>query len=151
MKLCRVGELGQERPALVDGLGRLRDLSPHLQDISASNFSEITSGLFPRLDVERLPEISEPVRFAPLVANIGKFIGVGLNYRDHAEEAGLSIPTEPVLFSKAISCLSVPNDPIIKPRGSTQLDWEVELGIVIGAHATSASKQYWAMWRATAS
>lgn len=139
MKLCRVGELGHERPALVDSLGRLRDLSPHVQDISASNLWQITSGLLSSLDVETLPEISELVRFAPPVANIGKFIGVGLNYRDHAEEAGLPIPTEPVLFSKAISCISGANDPIVKPRGSTQLDWEVELGIVIGAQARYVS------------
>ncbi|RXT62617.1 hypothetical protein B1F75_01550 [Pseudomonas syringae] len=114
-------------------------MSQHVQGISASNLSEITSGLFSRLDVERLPEISEPVRCAPPVANIGKFIGVGLNYRDHAGEAGLPISTEPVLFSKAISCLSCPNDPIIKPRGSTQLHWEVELGIVIGTQARYVS------------
>ncbi|MCO7524848.1 hypothetical protein NJH54_10015 [Pseudomonas asiatica] len=92
MKLCRVGMVGQERPALVDSQGRLRDLSHYIHDVSASNLSQITSGLLSRLDVERLPEISEPVRFASPVANIGKFIGVGLNYRDHAEELGLPIP-----------------------------------------------------------
>jgi 2-keto-4-pentenoate hydratase/2-oxohepta-3-ene-1,7-dioic acid hydratase in catechol pathway len=139
MKLCRVGEVGRERPALVDSQGRLRDLSNHVKDISASNLTQISSGFFSRLDVETLPYISEPLRFAPPVANIGKFLGIGLNYRDHAQEAGLPIPTEPVLFSKATTCLSGANDPIVRPRGSTQLDWEIELGVIIGAQARYVS------------
>ena len=134
MKLIRHGPSDAESPGLIDATGRLRDLSAFVTDLQldAPNLLDHISAL----DPTALPEIGATVRLGPPVPRIHKFIGIGLNYRDHAEEAGLPIPTEPVLFMKATSALSGPTDPIRLPPGSIKTDWEVELGIVIGRRAS---------------
>jgi 2-keto-4-pentenoate hydratase/2-oxohepta-3-ene-1,7-dioic acid hydratase in catechol pathway len=139
MKLVRFGQPGAERPGVLDADGEVRDLSAHCKDLDLRE-----PGLLARLaglDIAALPRAA-PTRLGAPVAFVGKFIGVGLNYRDHALEAGLPIPMEPVIFSKAASCVTGPNDGIVLPPGSTKTDWEVELGIVIGrraAHVTEAA------------
>lgn len=132
MKLLRFGPIGHERPGLLDAEGRIRDLSP----IVADNGVDLRSiGHLRRLagqSLDRLPVVPEAVRLGCPVARVGKFIAVGLNYSDHAAEAGQAIPKEPILFAKATSCIAGPNDPIMLPRNSVKTDWEVELGVVIG-------------------
>lgn len=135
MKLCRYGQPGQERPGAVDADGRIRDLSAHVSDIRHSMLDPASLAALAQLDLSQLPRVEAGVRYGVPVADIRKFIAIGLNYRDHAEEAGMPIPSEPIIFHKAISCLSGPDDNILQPRGSTQLDWEVELGVVIGREA----------------
>jgi len=135
MKLLRFGPVGQEKPGVLDGEGRLRDLSAHLADITPQTLSPESLAALRNIDVSSLPLVEGTPRLGVPLAGIGKFIGIGLNYADHAAEAGLPIPTEPVVFTKATSCLSGPNDPVMLPRGSQKTDWEVELGIVIGRTA----------------
>jgi len=135
MKLARIGQPGMEKPALIDRTGRARDLSSIVSDISGEAFE---SGLLSRLmaiDTARLPLLPEGERLGPAVSGVGKFICVGLNYRDHAAESGIVPPAEPVLFMKATSAICGPNDDIIIPLGSEKTDWEVELGVVIGKTA----------------
>jgi 2-keto-4-pentenoate hydratase/2-oxohepta-3-ene-1,7-dioic acid hydratase in catechol pathway len=133
MKLVRHGTPGAERPGILDGAGVVRDLSPFVGDIDAGDPSLF--GRIASLDLLALSEVPAGARLGVPVAHVGKFIGIGLNYSDHALEAGLPVPDEPVIFMKAVSCLSGPNDPIILPPGSVKTDWEVELGIVIGKRA----------------
>ncbi|MGY2167168.1 fumarylacetoacetate hydrolase family protein [Pseudomonas gingeri] len=140
MKLCRFGLPGQERPGLIDAEGRIRDLSAHVVDIDPAVLSPQSLEALARLDISALPLVEPGVRYAPPVAQVRKFIAIGLNYRDHAEEAGMAIPAEPIIFHKAISCLSGPNDDIVQPPHSTQLDWELELGVVIGSEARYVSE-----------
>jgi len=135
MKLLRFGQVGQEKPGVLDSEGRLRDLSAHFADITPEVLSPDRLAALRGIDVSSLPLVEGTTRLGVPLAGIGKFIGIGLNYADHAAEAGLPIPTEPVVFTKAISCLSGPNDPVMLPRGSQKTDWEVELGIVIGRTA----------------
>ena len=130
MRFARYGERGQERPALLDTEGQLRDMSGVVPDLS----SEVL-GALPRLNPEALPLVAGTPRLGPPVGGIGKIIGIGLNYSDHAAELGAEPPTEPVVFLKAITALGGPNDPVVMPRGSAKTDWEVELGIVIGRRA----------------
>ncbi|NYT39686.1 fumarylacetoacetate hydrolase family protein [Sphingomonas sp. R-74633] len=129
MKLVRYGTAGAERPGLIDGEGRLRDLSAVVADIDGS---DAVIARIAAADLSALPVVEGQPRLGPCVARPGKFLCIGLNYADHATETGVEIPKEPVLFSKATSAVSGPNDPILRPRGSTKMDWEVELGIVIG-------------------
>ncbi|WLG92463.1 fumarylacetoacetate hydrolase family protein [Pseudomonas cucumis] len=140
MKLCRFGPPGKERPGLVDTDGRIRDLSAHVTDIDASVLAPAALAELSKLDVAGLPVVEEGVRYGVPVAQVRKFIAIGLNYRDHAEEAGMAIPTEPIIFHKAISCLSGPDDDIVQPPHSTKLDWEIELGVVIGSEAQYVSE-----------
>ncbi|NWA02300.1 fumarylacetoacetate hydrolase family protein [Pseudomonas gingeri] len=140
MKLCRFGPHGQERPGLIDADGRIRDLSAHVVDIDPSVLSPQSLATLASLDISALPLVAPDVRYATPVAQVRKFIAIGLNYRDHAEEAGMAIPAEPIIFHKAISCLSGPNDDIVQPPHSTQLDWELELGVVIGSEARYVSE-----------
>ncbi|PQO96379.1 2-hydroxyhepta-2,4-diene-1,7-dioate isomerase [Pseudomonas frederiksbergensis] len=140
MKLCRFGPPGKERPGLVDTDGRIRDLSAHVTDIDASVLAPAALAELSKLDVAGLPVVEEGVRYGVPVAQVRKFIAIGLNYRDHAEEAGMAIPTEPIIFHKAISCLSGPDDDIVQPPHSTKLDWELELGVVIGSEAQYVSE-----------
>ncbi|HEY9214906.1 MAG TPA: fumarylacetoacetate hydrolase family protein [Ancylobacter sp.] len=135
MKLVRFGTAGVEKPGILDANGVVRDLSGLVTDIGGGLLSP--AGLERLRDIEpaSLPAAPAGVRLGPCVARPGHFIAVGLNYADHAEEAGMAIPTEPVLFSKAPNCIVGPNDDIIQPKGSTKLDWEVELAIVIGTRA----------------
>lgn len=139
MKLIRYGSPGAERPGVVDQHGILRDLSAHLEDIDLARDANLI-GRLADLDQSILPQIAGTPRLGPPLAAIGKFIAIGLNYRDHAIESGLPIPAEPVVFTKATSCIVGPNDGILLPRGSIKADWEVELGIVIGKRASYASE-----------
>src|ERR1700729_4123771 len=136
MKLLRYGPVGQEKPGLLDSDGVLRDLSGELPDFTPEQLSSERLRQLSRLDPAALPEVAGRPRLGVPVAGIRKFIAVGLNYADHAAEAGLPVPKEPVLFTKAISCLSGPNDDVMIPKGSKKTDWEVELAIVIGTRAS---------------
>jgi len=135
MKLCRFGAAGEERPGIVDGQGRIRDLSAHVRDIGPELLSDASLQALARLPIDDLPPVQTPVRLGTPLTGIPKFVAIGLNYRDHAEEAGMAIPEEPIIFMKATSCICGPNDPIIRPPHSSRLDWELELGVVIGRRA----------------
>lgn len=132
MKLLRVGPLGQEKPAILDEDGNYRDLSTEVEDIAGATLLPETLSRLASLDPGALPLIDSDERIGACIGAIGKFVCIGLNYADHAEESGMPIPDEPVVFNKWISAVSGPDDDVIKPQGSTKLDWEVELGIVIG-------------------
>ncbi|HVN43191.1 MAG TPA: fumarylacetoacetate hydrolase family protein [Steroidobacteraceae bacterium] len=132
MKLIRYGDPGQERPGLLDAKGAVRDLSKVVEDIDGRTLGRRALARLRSLEVERLPKVAAPGRYGPCVGRPGKFLCIGLNYRDHAAETGAAIPTEPVLFMKATSAVSGPNDPIVMPRNATKLDWEVELAFVVG-------------------
>ena len=135
MKLIRYGEPGAERPGLVDAQGVLRDLSMLLADIGPAQLSPRTLSALAAIDASRLPAVEGQPRLGCPVGGVGKIVCVGLNYADHALESGMPTPAEPVLFMKAISALSGPNDPVRIPPGAQKTDWEVELGIVIGTRA----------------
>ena len=132
MKLCRFGPKGAEKPGLVDAEGRIRDLSAHLDDITPADVSREALDRLKAIDIASLPLVEGDPRYGVPVNGIGKFIAVGLNYADHAAESNLPVPPEPIFFTKAISCLTGPNDAVMIPRNSEKTDWEVELGIVIG-------------------
>ena len=136
MKLLRFGTPGQERPGMLDAQGQVRDLSGVIDDITGKTLSAESLSRLAALDSQSLPLVDSATRLGPCVNQVGKFICIGLNYADHAAESGLAVPAEPVVFMKATSAITGPNDPVIKPRNSTKLDWEVELGIVIGKHAS---------------
>ncbi len=136
MKLLRFGPMGQEKPGVIDAEGHIRDLSSVIADVDGAALSDDSLARLRALDLTALPLAPEGVRYGACIGKVGKFLCIGLNYADHAEESGLPIPDEPVLFSKATSCIVGPNDTVLKPRGSTKLDWEVELGIVIGKDAS---------------
>ena len=135
MKFVRYGAAGREKPGLIDGAGRLRDLSKVVGDIDASVFSPAGQRGLRKLDVDALPLVKGAPRLGVPFVGISKFVGVGLNYRDHAAEAGMALPTEPIIFNKWTTCISGPDDDIVQPPHSTKLDWEVELGVVIGTTA----------------
>ncbi|MEI7537204.1 MAG: fumarylacetoacetate hydrolase family protein, partial [Comamonadaceae bacterium] len=135
MKLVRYGKLGKEKPGMIDAEGRLRDLSAVIPDLSPAQLGDAVLARLRRLKPQTLALVPGKPRLGAPVANIGKFIAIGLNYADHAAEAGMPIPKEPVLFTKATSCIQGPNDPIMLPKGSVKTDWEVELGVVIGQRA----------------
>ncbi|WP_298394544.1 fumarylacetoacetate hydrolase family protein [Sphingobium sp.] len=140
MKLCRIGEAGQERPALVDADGRLRDLSAHITDLDAAAIGPEGLARLAAIDVSSLPVVEGPVRYGPPVTGTRQFVAIGLNYADHAAESNLPIPAEPVVFNKWVSCIQGPNDPVIVPVGSRKTDWEVELGVIIGRAAHNVSE-----------
>ncbi|GAB7539188.1 fumarylacetoacetate hydrolase family protein [Burkholderia sp. 22PA0099] len=135
MKLARYGQPGSEKPALVDQDGKLRDLSGVIADITPATLDEATLAKLRALDIASLPVVDGAPRYGCPVANIGKFLAIGLNYSDHAAESNMPVPKEPIVFTKATSCIQGPNDPVMLPRGSEKTDWEVELGIVIGRTA----------------
>lgn len=135
MKLLRYGLRGQEKPGLLDGDGNIRDLSAYVKDIAGVELGADALAKLAALNVEDLPLIDNTVRVGPCVANVGKFMAIGLNFSDHAKEAGMVEPAEPVLFTKHTSCINGPNDDVVLPRGSVKTDWEVELGVVIGKTA----------------
>lgn len=135
MRLLRYGMAGQERPALLDGSGGLRDIGALVSDLSGENLSDGALRRLASVDPSTLPRVEGSPRIGPCVAGVGKFICIGLNYADHAAETGKSVPPEPVVFMKATSAICGPDDPIEIPRGSAKADWEVELGIVIGKRA----------------
>ncbi|VDC20161.1 fumarylacetoacetate hydrolase family protein [Pseudogemmobacter humi] len=130
MRLVRYGERGAEKPGLIDAEGRLRDLSAHVPDLAGEVLADLSA--LKAIDPRTLPPVEGSPRLGACVGQVGKFIGIGLNYADHAAETGLRVPREPVIFAKYTSCLSGPDDPIIIPRGSVKTDWEVELAFVIG-------------------
>jgi 2,4-diketo-3-deoxy-L-fuconate hydrolase len=132
MKLCRYGTRGAEKPGLIDADGRIRDLSGVIADVTPAEVTPEALARLAALDPASLPLVEGEPRYGVPVAGIGKFIAIGLNYADHAKEAGMEPPPEPIFFTKAISCLTGPNDPVMIPRDSQKTDWEVELGIVIG-------------------
>lgn len=135
MKLLRYGERGGERPGMLDAAGGIRDLGGEIDDLSPETVTIEMLDRLRKLDPESLPAVAGEPRIGPCVTRPGKFLCIGLNYSDHAAESGMPVPESPVLFMKANSALSGPNDPIVIPRGSTKTDWEVELGVVIGRHA----------------
>ena len=140
MKLVRYGIPGEEKPGLIDGDGALRDLSSNVADISGSMLDDASLDRLRAIDASSLPKVKGDVRLGVPVSGIGKYMCIGLNYRDHAEETGMPIPEHPILFMKANSAISGPDDPVSIPRGSTRSDWEIELGAVIGTTAKYVSE-----------
>ena len=132
MKLVRYGARGAEKPGLIDAQGNIRDLSGVVEDIAGLTLTPEGIAKLKQVDASRLPQVTGSPRLGACVGGVGKFICVGLNYADHAKESGLEPPKEPVLFMKATSSISGPNDDVIIPRGSKKTDWEAELGVVIG-------------------
>ena len=141
VKLVRYGESGFERPGLIDAGGTLRDLSGHIANISGQSLSPKALERLRGLRADELPRVENLPRFGPCVAGVGKFVCVGLNYIDHVREAGAAVPKEPVLFMKATSTIMGATDPIVIPPGATKVDWEVELGVVIGSQAKNVSER----------
>ena len=135
MRLVRYGEIGQEKPGLIDAAGVLRDLSGHISDIDASAIDDAGLDRLRGLDPDSLPAVDGSSRLGPCISGVGKFICIGLNFHDHARETGLPIPAHPIVFMKATSSINGPDDDIIMPRGSTKSDWEIELAVVIGTRA----------------
>ena len=135
MKLLRYGPKGLEKPGLLDADGIVRDLSELLPDLTSNCLGRAALDKLASVDPARLPAVDGPLRMAPVVADIGKMICVGLNYSDHAAESGMDVPSEPVLFTKATSAIIGCNDAVVLPRDSIKSDWEVELGVVIGTRA----------------
>jgi 2-keto-4-pentenoate hydratase/2-oxohepta-3-ene-1,7-dioic acid hydratase in catechol pathway len=141
MKLLRYGDAGAEKPGMLDADGTLRDLSGVVDDIAGDVLSDEGLAKLRDIDPASLPKVDGNPRLGPCVGNIGKFCCIGLNYSDHAAETGAAIPEHPILFMKANSAIVGPNDMVMKPRGSTHTDWEVELGVVIGKAAKYVSKE----------
>ncbi len=135
MKLLRFGPSGREMPGLLDGDGITRDLSGYIEDVTGQMLSDESLERLSAIDPKCLPAVTDGVRLGPCVGGIGKFMCIGLNYSDHAAEAGLKVPEHPILFMKATSAVVGPNDPVALPRNSTHTDWELELGVVIGKAA----------------
>jgi 2,4-diketo-3-deoxy-L-fuconate hydrolase len=141
MKLVRYGRPGKEKPGLFDEEGRLRDLSGVIPDIDGAVLGDRALRKLAKIDTKTLPLVRGTPRLGVPIKGIGKFIGIGMNYSDHAAEVNAPIPLEPIIFMKSISCLSGPDDPVQLPKGSKKTDWEVELGVVIGARAQYVSEQ----------
>ena len=139
MRLLRVGEAGSEKPALIDNENKYRDLSSIIKDLNPDTLNFETLDKIKTTDTSKLPVLDSNLRIGACVSKPSKFIGIGLNFKDHAEEQNLPIPKEPIIFSKFTSCITGPNDPIIVPKGSNHTDWEVELGFVIGKKAINVS------------
>ena len=141
MKLLRVGTKGNERPAILDKNGKIRDLSSQIKDLNPDNLNFETISKLKNIDLEKLPELSKTDRIGSCVEKPGKFVAIGLNYSDHAAETGAKVPSEPIIFMKATSCINGPNDDIELAPNSKKLDWEVELGIVIGKDTKNISEK----------
>ena len=141
MKLVRYGATGQEKPGMIDADGTLRDLSAHVADITGATLGDDSIAKLRTLDPTTLPAVQGNPRMGACVGDIGKFMCIGLNYADHAAETGADIPEHPILFMKANSAITGPNDDVVMPRGSTKTDWEVELGVVIGKAAKYVSEE----------
>jgi len=141
MKLLRVGNKGKEKPAALDTNSKIRDLSSVIKDLTPDNLTHSTIEKLKSLDLGNLPELSNSERIGSCISNPGKFVAIGLNYSDHAEETGAKVPSEPIVFMKATSSVNGPNDDIEITSYSKKLDWEVELGIVIGKEAKDISEK----------
>jgi 2,4-diketo-3-deoxy-L-fuconate hydrolase len=140
MKLCRYGKPGYEKPGMIDQDGKLRDLSKVVENIGPNEISPRGLKMLTKVKPDSLPLVNGSPRFGVPYVGIGKFVAIGLNYSDHAKEAGMPIPAEPIVFMKATTCITGPNDDVIQPKNSTKLDWEIELGIVIGTQAKYVSE-----------
>ena len=140
MKLLRVGPKGNEKPAALDKDGKIRDISSHVSDLNPENVNFETITKLQSADLSSLPELSSSERVGSCVTKPGKFVAIGLNYSDHAAETGAEVPSEPIMFMKATSCIAGPNDDVQIVSGSKKLDWEVELGIVIGKETKHISE-----------
>tara|TARA_B100000745_G_scaffold195753_1_gene128965 strand:- start:243 stop:1085 length:843 start_codon:yes stop_codon:yes gene_type:complete len=141
MKLLRVGDKGKEKPAVTDQNNKIRDLSSHITDLSPDYLNFETILKIKNIDLEKLPVLSSKERLGACISKPGKFVAIGLNYSDHAKETGLKIPTEPIVFMKATSSISGPNDNIEMPKDTTKLDWEVELAFVVGKETKNISEK----------
>ena len=135
MKFLRVGSLNQEKPAIIDENDVIRDLSSVIIDFNSKTINDNTVENIKKINIEKLPKVDSNIRIGPCVSKPEKFIGIGLNYSDHAEETGMKPPSEPIIFLKANSCISGPDDDVIIPKNSKKSDWEIELGLVIGKKA----------------
>ena len=140
MKLLRVGQKGSEKPAALDKEGKIRDISSHIGDLNPDHVNFETISKLESVDLSSLPELSSSERIGSCVTKPGKFVAIGLNYSDHAAETGAEVPSEPIMFMKATSCIVGPNDDVEIVSGSKKLDWEVELGIVIGKETKHISE-----------
>ena len=140
MKFLRCGNKGKEIPAALDKNGKFRDLSSHISDFNPENLNFNNLEKLKKIDLEKLPEIPNSTRIGSCISKPGKFVGIGLNFSDHAAETGAKIPTEPIVFMKATSCISGPNDNIIIPKNSKKCDWEVEIAFVVGKEAKQISE-----------
>ena len=140
MKLARYGRTGKEKPALVDGNGKLRDLSDVVADIDADVLAPRALARLAKIKPESLPAVRGTPRLGPCLREVGNFIAIGLNYSDHAAESGMPVPKEPLLFNKAPSCIVGPDDDVVIPKNSKKSDWEVELAVVIGTRASYVSE-----------
>jgi 2-keto-4-pentenoate hydratase/2-oxohepta-3-ene-1,7-dioic acid hydratase in catechol pathway len=141
MKFLRVGIKGTEKPALLDKNGKFRDISSHIKDLTPDNLNFENISKLKNIDLEKLPELPNSNRVGSCIVKPGKFVAIGLNYSDHAAETGAKVPSEPIVFMKATSCVNGPNDDIEITSYSKKLDWEVELGIVIGKEAKNISEK----------
>ena len=141
MKLVRYGQPGKEKPGLIDAAGKLRDLSGVVSDIGPEQLSDKVLAKLAKLKTDKLPLVKGKPRMGCPVAHVRKFIAIGLNYADHAAESNLPVPKEPIVFMKTTSSIQGPNDDVMLPKGSVKSDWEVELGIVIGKHASYVSQK----------
>lgn len=141
MRLLRFGEVGSERPGLLDDAGVIRDLSAVIVDLDPTTLSDSVLDRLRALDPQTLPAVDAAVRIGPCVGRVGKIVCIGLNYTDHAAETGARPPAEPILFMKATSAIIGPNDAVVLPRASEQTDWEVELGVVIGTRAADIEQE----------
>ena len=140
MKFLRCGNKGKEIPAALDKNGKFRDLSSHISDFNPENLNFNNLEKLKKIDLEKLPEIPNSTRIGSCVSKPGKFVGIGLNFSDHAAETGAKIPTEPIVFMKATSCIAGPNDDLIIPKNSKKCDWEVEIAFVVGKEAKQISE-----------
>jgi 2-keto-4-pentenoate hydratase/2-oxohepta-3-ene-1,7-dioic acid hydratase in catechol pathway len=140
MKLLRYGEIGREKPGIFDQRGRIRDLSQIVPDLAGDALGRESLNRIRTIEVSTLPLVEGEPRLGPPVGVVPKFLGIGLNYRDHAAETGLPIPEVPIVFAKASSCVSGPNDPVLQPKGFNRMDFEVELAFVIGTRAKNVSE-----------
>ena len=141
MKLLRVGNKGTEKPALLDKNGKIRDISSHIKDLNPDNLNFEKISKLKNIDLQKLPELPNSNRVGSCIVKPGKFVAIGLNYSDHAAETGAKVPSEPIVFMKATSCINGPNDDIEISSNSKKMDWEVELGIVIGRDVKNISEK----------
>ena len=141
MKLVRYGRPGHEKPGMIDAEGKLRDLSGVIDDIGPAQLSDKSLTRLSKIKASHLPLVRGKPRLGTPLSGVGKFIGIGLNYSDHAAESGMPIPSEPIVFMKAITCLSGPNDEVMLPKEVSKADWEVELGVIIGSKAQYVSER----------
>ena len=140
MKFLRCGNKGKEIPAALDKNGKFRDLSSHISDFNPENLNFNNLEKLKKIDLEKLPEIPNSTRIGSCISKPGKFVGIGLNFSDHAAETGAKIPAEPIVFMKATSCIAGPNDDLIIPKNSKKCDWEVEVAFVVGKEAKQISE-----------